>query len=430
MNNRSKTASLFTVPYLSEITSPRFLCTTTNTNPLNTSSATPTKMEDEFGFSDQYRSLENAMRTRFESDFPDRPMGEFDKVFLSCRREIESIGRKSGYTSDEHRWWAEKLTWEAFCRCFSEAVKTRGINSIAGHRDPFPGIRPPPTFGRAGLYSPRGYHQRHSRHRGRIDRRAGSRSSHQFREANNGTLSSRGRVCGGSGRNRSGSASNHFSFNSSQINYHLPLPVIEQSPLFSFQEETPSLDSSSLVTINTPDTTSTAENTTANNIICLQCGVTGHPEISCPYQINIKQRIDSERYLICGTLGHSAFKFGSSDGCTDCKKDKEQEAELRTRSEGNVKVATRDEYQSADGTGSPAASDVAYNSGWEEPNYHEIVQKNKFGSPDRSVQMVTSAFRSHNIDGHMEVEFEKDETAESAVYAGFAEDDEEDLIQL
>lgn len=93
--------------------------------------------------------------------------------------------------------------------------------------------------------------------------------------------------------------------------------------------------------------------------MCLQCGVTGHAEMSCPYQVVVKQGVDRERRLICGTLGHKSFKFGSQDGCAECKGEKEhnEAPTIETQRKDTEVIVAK-----------------AAARGWAEPQYSEMEQ--------------------------------------------------------
>lgn len=184
------------------------------------------------------------------------------------------------------------------------------------------------------------------------------------------------------------------------------------SELISFHDDTisRSQDHSSLITVDTDTQLSDgAQDFNTHTIACRHCGVTGHPEMQCRYQIVIKQGLDRERHLVCGIFGHKAFRFNSYHGCLECKIEREEGTVEKAygreeaAKEAGLEVATANLLASNkedEVTGATGAKNTAC--GWEETNYGdaiEAVRRITSGSFDGPVKRITTGLVVHKLEG-------------------------------
>lgn len=296
--------------------------------------------------------------------------------------------------------WQRNLLGRNFVSFSLIFDRLRGIDWIAGPDEEFPGKQPPSAaemleFNSSQVYQDHAYGGRGgSRGRGRRNMMSPIRGR--------GYFCGRARESyGGDGR-----AERQLSFGS--FNHHeQPSSLEQEGELVSLHDNTStSQDQSSLIIDDTPDTQLSdggRQDFIASTIVCRQCGVTGHPELHCPYQITIKQGLDRERHLVCHTPGHKAFRFNSYHGCLGCKKGSEQRASEKPEPTVVPSINIED-----GGTSVAGVHEAACGSGWEETDYNNAIQRSALGSPDELVQVITSGIEAHNLETHTEVKFEKD----------------------
>ena len=200
--------------------------------------------------------------------------------------------------------------------------------------------------------------------------------------------------------------------------------------LISFHDDTmcSSQDHSSLITLDTSDAQfpEGAQVFNVHTIVCRKCGVTGHPEMQCRYQIVIKQGLDRERHLVCGTFGHRAFQFNSYHGCLECKIERvegmveKKYIREEAAKEAEIKVATANLLASNkedEVTGATGVKNTAC--GWEETDCGvaiEAIRRTTSGSFDEPVKKITTGLVVDKLEGLAKLweveEGEKDEEIE------------------
>jgi hypothetical protein len=103
--------------------------------------------------------------------------------------------------------------------------------------------------------------------------------------------------------------------------------------------------------------------------------------LSCPYQITVKQGINQERHLVCGTFGHEAFRFASYHGCLECTKEEEKREKSTEKLASELKIRSSVEAQLGR-QGATGAKDFALGSGWNEapPSFDSLIPTTISGS--------------------------------------------------
>jgi ribosomal protein L32 len=170
-----------------------------------------------------------------------------------------------------------------------------------------------------------------------------------------------------------------------------------ESDLINFDDKTTSQSPSSLFIADTTDTRLTSlQYQSSSAIVCLQCGTMGHAEVICPYQIAIKQSVDHDRHLVCGTFGHKTFRFGSYHGCLACKGEIENIINKQlpehtfvptTKIESKVTFATRADHFVSGG-------------GWEEHGINEALRRGTKRLSGLGIKEITSGIEAHTPDKH------------------------------